>query len=383
MHLALTQILGELLHLSIIVVAGGRFMKTHAAGAHHLTGSGQTETAQNGGGGTIPPVPAGPGGASGPRATDGNPLKDTPPGTLARFAQPFRRRPTTTLGADDCLTYDQLKELRARVRSSENVTDEVAEELSAALQRAERIRSENLYIAGAYDQLTFIVDCLLAAKPLLILARDERLNLQLEIYRREGLINRTLARMSSGSPVGFLLSALFIAFILWFVVITGITGLRYLVQAYKDTYPALAHLVFIFMDPRAFAVITSAAFIGGILSIATRLNEFSRVRDLDPFAMFWTAMLKPLIGVILSVFILAALEGDVVSFAFLKDPLTTLSTIPLTAPLTDSALKVLYVLWVLGFLAGFSERFAWDFVGRTQGVASGSPSGEKTSGEKK
>jgi hypothetical protein len=36
----------------------------------------------------------------------------------------------------------------------------------------------------------------------------------------------------------------------------------------------------------------------------------------------------------------------------------------------------LYVLWVLGFLAGFSERFAWDFVDRAQGVASAAPAAD-------
>jgi len=39
------------------------------------------------------------------------------------------------------------------------------------------------------------------------------------------------------------------------------------------------------MNGRALAVISSAALIGGVISIATRLQEFSRVRNLDPFAM--------------------------------------------------------------------------------------------------
>ena len=35
----------------------------------------------------------------------------------------------------------------------------------------------------------------------------------------------------------------------------------------------------------AAAVISSAAFIGSVISIATGLQEFSRVRDLDPFVL--------------------------------------------------------------------------------------------------
>ena len=367
------QILDELCNRQSSL-SRGRIMTadTATSDASNLTGSGQTGTTQNGGGGAIPHVPAGPGTASGSMPTDGTQSENTPPlGTLARLARTFRRGPTTTLGADDCLTYDQLKDLRERVRSNDNATDEVAEELSAALRQAERIRSQDLYIVGAYDQLTFIVDCLLATKPQLILARDGRLSLQLEIYRRAGWISRTLATISSGSPVGLVLSALVIAFVLWSVFMGALQFISH--NTFISRSNAIPTDIF-FMDGRALAIITSAALIGGIVSIATRLNEFSRVRDLDPFAMFWTAMLKPLIGVVLAVFILATLEGNILSFGFL--PAASLAALSKT-PLTDPAFQALYILWVLGFLAGFSERFAWDFVGRAQGVASGSPGGDK------
>jgi hypothetical protein len=289
------------------------------------------------------------------------------PGLIAGI---FRRRGrSSTSGADECLPYEALTALRVRVRSKDDVTDEVAEELSAALRQAERIRAQNLYIPDAADQLTFIVDCLLAPKPQLILARDERLNLQVEIYRQAGCISRTLASISSGSPVGLVLSALLISFFLW--------SMFMLALQFLSKVKFLAINIF-FMDGQALGIITSAALIGGIVSIATRLNEFSRVRDLDPFAMFWTAMLKPLIGVVLSVFILATLEGHVLSFGFLpQDAFNTLpNTLPNPKPDPDKANQTKYILWMLGFLAGFSERFAWDFVGRAQGVASGPPSGD-------
>src|SRR5262249_26264826 len=95
-------------------------------------------------------------------------------------------------------------------------------------------------------------------------------------------------------------------------------------------------------------------------------------RDLDPFAMFWTAMFKPLIGVVLALFILAILFGGVMSFGFLEsNAFTLIGGSNLTDAQSATAQKALYVLFVLGFPAGFSERFAWDFVDRAQGVASG------------
>jgi hypothetical protein len=311
------------------------------------------------------PEPIAPEKSEDPSQKEGSADKPSSLGPLVKIARFFRKGRTSTSGADQCLTYEQLKELRERIRARDDLTDEVAEELAAALRQAERIRYQDLYIPGVYDQLTFIFDCLLAQKPKLILARDARLNLQVEIYRQAGRISRTLAALSSGSSVGLVLSALVIAFILWTAIMFALL--------FISSRKCIPTGVF-FMDTRAFAIITSAALIGGIVSIATRLNEFSRVRDLDPFAMFWTAMLKPLIGVVLAVFILATLEGNILSFGFLPSAwFVALSK----APQSDDAIKALYILWVFGFLAGFSERFALDFVGRAQSVASGNPGGDK------
>jgi hypothetical protein len=123
------------------------------------------------------------------------------------------------------------------------------------------------------------------------------------------------------------------------------------------------------MDSKPLLVIVSAAFIGGVVSIGTRIREFSRIRDLDPFAMFWTAILKPLIGVILSVFLFATLAGGLISFGFLGDDPFVLKSPGTTENIIAD--KTLYILWVLGFLAGFSERFAWDFVDRAQAASTG------------
>jgi hypothetical protein len=133
-----------------------------------------------------------------------------------------------------------------------------------------------------------------------------------------------------------------------------------------------------FMDERALLVIASAAFLGGVISIATRLGDFSRVRDIDPFAMFWTALLKPLIGVVLAIFILAVLASESINIAVVgKDPLGLENHYD-KEHWGHIRVHTFYVLWVIGFLAGFSERFAWDFVQRSEGLSEGpSPVPEK------
>jgi hypothetical protein len=262
--------------------------------------------------------------------------------------------------AEDCLPSAALAEFQTKALALKDPSNDVAEEFAASLRLANKIRSRLIEIPGAGQRLNFIFNCLTKSPPLLVLARDARLQLQIEVYRKSGL-SRILANISDGSPAGLVLTALVTSLFIW-------TSVAFLIYAMVHKFDiGLASDIF-FMNGPALAVISSAAFIGGVISIATRLQEFSRVRDLDPFAMFWTALLKPLIGVVLSFFILATLSGGVISFSFLS----TEAIGDFTKPMPPDTLKAMYVLWMFGFLAGFSERFAWDFVNRAEGTVSGS-----------
>jgi hypothetical protein len=284
--------------------------------------------------------------------------------------------------AEDCLPSDGLNQLRTEV-AGKPFSDDVAELISAAIGVGERIRSRNLYVEDALKRLQFVVSCALQEKPQLVLARDELLRMQLEISQNSGYIGGWIARLSGGSSTVMVLAALLASLFLWGTVVVGVRLLLDLlvfkvfwIQIHvPDRVSDLFKGVF-FMDQRALLVIVSAAFLGGVVSIATRLDEFAKVRGLDPFAMFWTALLKPLIGVTLSVFILAALSGEIIGLGFLgKDPLGLVNIgIGETGTLTA---KTAYILWVIGFLAGFSERFAGDFVQRTEGIAGGNVGGDK------
>jgi hypothetical protein len=206
------------------------------------------------------------------------------------------------------------------------------------------------------------LEAVLEQKPQLILARDELLRIQFEIYQNWGYISGWLARISDGSSTVLVMAALLASLFLWSTVVIAIWLLvndRVFPILKASGISAFAQNVF-FMDPRALLVIVSAAFMGGVVSIATRLGEFTKIRGLDPFAMFWTALLKPLIGVVLSVFILATLAGEIVGFGFLgKDPL---GLVIVEAGKPDNvilfgdktkigtvSLKTAYVLWVIGF----------------------------------
>jgi hypothetical protein len=300
----------------------------------------------------------------------------------------FFRSHVDRKSAEDCLPSCALNQLRVEA-IDKPLSDDVAELISAAFGVGERIRSRNVYVEDALARLQFVVSCALQEKPQLILARDELLRVQFEIYQGSGFIIGRLARISSGSSIILVLAALLASLFLWGAVVVVIRLLVDGVRIFNflwfhlelsDRVSDLAKSVF-FMDQRALLVIVSAAFLGGVVSIGTRLGEFAKIRGLDPFAMFWTALLKPLIGVTLSVFILNALAGGLVGFGFLggNDPLGLVKNgqqIAFGDTATVSA-KTAYILWVIGFLAGFSERFASDFVQRTEGIASGNAGGDK------
>lgn len=250
-------------------------------------------------------------------------------------------------GVRRALSDAQIMALRERAATAE-VGPDIEEELSVALGLAHDLKG----IDDAAARLDFIFNCLLASPPKLALAQHERLRLQVENHRHSGPLTSWLARLSAGSPVALMLIALGCSLVIW----SAAFAVLGLIARVDDT--SALHMV----DNMALATVSYAALLGGVLSIATRLKEFSKVRDLDPFAMFWTALLKPLIGVVLAIFLLAAIFGEVISFGALFGP-------DAFAGYGSNGLprQTIHVLWVIGFLAGFSERFAWDFVDRAQG----------------
>jgi hypothetical protein len=304
------------------------------------------------------------------RAKRGVRMADVVPFSDSSIAETVDRQAATATPAPSAspgrLTQQQVQWLRQKA-CAKDVDNVIAEEFAASLGLAELIRSRDVPIEDAFDRLQFIFDCLDAEKPRLILAQHERVRLQVEVYRLSGTFGSLMARIAGGSSPATVIVALVCSLVIWTILVLTIHLLTQ--RAVSD----LAEQAF-FMNGRVLLVVTSAAFIGGILSIATRLQQFADVHDLDPFSMFWTAMLKPLIGVAVSLFMLATLAGGVVSFGFLgADPLQLSDS---AGSLHEVKNQTLYVLWMLGFLCGFSERFAWDFVSRAEGVASGGASGD-------
>jgi hypothetical protein len=185
------------------------------------------------------------------------------------------------------------------------------------------------------------VAALLSEQPELVFARALRVETENELLRHNGLIKRTLIRLTDGSP---LLTVCLGAF--------GALGLGLVTHL---TWYALHDLgaikALVPFDPTQGSAVASAAFLGGLVSILSRLKSFSRLGDFDHVFLFANALFKPFIGVIFGLF----------AYAFWLSGL-----LPLDPKLITDV--TVHQLWVVGFLAGFSERFTQDLISRGEGI---------------
>ncbi len=185
------------------------------------------------------------------------------------------------------------------------------------------------------------VAALLSERPELVFARSLRVETENELLRHNGLVKRTLIRLTDGSPLLTVCLGAFGALVLglathftWY----GLQGFG----AVKALVP---------FDPLQSSAVASAAFLGGLVSILSRLKSFSRLGDFEHVFLFANALFKPFIGVIFGLF----------AYAFWLSGLLPLDQ-KLIADVT------VHQLWVIGFLAGFSERFTQDLISRGEGI---------------
>jgi hypothetical protein len=185
------------------------------------------------------------------------------------------------------------------------------------------------------------VAALLSEKPELVFARSLRVQAENGLLRHDGWIMRLLLRLTDGSPV------LTVCLGAFFALFLGIgTHFAWVTLDYFSTLAA--HVPF---NAAHISAVTGAAFLGGLVSILTRLTAFSRLRDFDHVFLFLNALFKPFIGVIFGLF----------AYAFWRSGL-----LPLDQALVANT--TVHQLWTISFVAGFSERFANDLISRGEGI---------------
>jgi hypothetical protein len=182
----------------------------------------------------------------------------------------------------------------------------------------------------------------LAAKALLL----EPPNLPLAIQIREN-IEKKAKRLRNP------LSALFFGGSPPTKVILGMGALLYLAIPLIILYfPRItATKEFLGLDIALVMLVGLSGAMGSIVSIMVRINTFRKYIG-DPSILFFTGFFKPVIGMAFAIFVFAILKSGIL-------------------PVTVDTSKELYLFMALGFIAGFSERFARDIMGKAEKAVGG------------
>ncbi|MCP4627558.1 MAG: hypothetical protein GY850_29190 [bacterium] len=97
-------------------------------------------------------------------------------------------------------------------------------------------------------------------------------------------------------------------------------------------------------------ILVFSSFLGSVVSVVTRIGTTINQTSYRPLSIYMNVLFRPLISLAFALFIYAVLQTGLISFL----------------GLSLEGAKGLATLWVVGFLAGYSERFSRDFISETE-----------------
>ena len=260
-------------------------------------------------------------------------------------------RPDRT-GAFDDVSLEDPKTYRAFVRSligriepklATKLDDDVQAEIAVLTRLLASMPPKAVAANRVYFELAF--DLLAAEQTNLLLTRSIRWELAAINDRASYGITRFIGYICGSTALNAVLSALISTSVLAFLLLwLMMSGHRALVQNISGTYDLFAAI-----DEHSVALLIiaiHAAFIGGIISILTRFQDFLSDPTLSPLLVYISVIRKPFLAATFVVLVFSVLRAGMISF----------QGVDLAGPSAP------YLAWAVGFLCGFSERFAQDFV---------------------
>lgn len=247
-----------------------------------------------------------------------------------------------------------IRFLNAKIehKLSSPIDDEVQVEIAnlvrlLGIMSWKTVASHRAHFEMAFDQLA-------ADQPNLIIVRSLRFSLGQIKDRSSGGITRFLSYLSGDSPLHAVLSGLIVVLVLALVVSLIIAeGHRLASVAAKEMEYELPLFEAIRNVPiDQLMLFMHGAFIGSVVSILARLRDFLSIGAFSSLLIFVSVVTRPFISATFAIFAFVMMKAGVISFL----------GIHLDSPAGP------YLAWGIGFLCGFSERLAQDFVVRAGGA---------------
>ena len=231
--------------------------------------------------------------------------------------------------------FNSLRDL-----ASKPLDDDVQEQLGR-IQSIINSSTTNHLPSHYEDSLNIAISALSSNKPNLLLAQTILWDLEYYRIRSGSILGRLLAKLTGGWPMitagmGMITTGIIYTIVWIFVVI------------FKH-YPP-----FMWSGGPELATAILFGILGGAVSILTRIRSPADLQKLNPISLFLNCLFKPLVGATFAAVIYCMLAtgifASVVTERFTGDR------------------AYLYVLFAaaVGFVAGFSERFATDAIGGVQ-----------------
>jgi hypothetical protein len=188
-----------------------------------------------------------------------------------------------------------------------------------------------------------------------------------------GGVSKILYHLTNGAPILAVYSALVSSLISYFILL-----LIYKLVDYFGGLPGL-----LWASGQEFLITVTFAFLGAIVSIAFRL-ELPQIERVGLMPLFLTNLVKPYIGAMFGIVVFCIIQSQIIKISGVNDtPISTVAMSPGDNELVwFQGRKILvhdylffFISALLGFLSGFSERFATDLINRSSQLFGSSPSG--------
>ena len=243
-----------------------------------------------------------------------------------------------------------VRSLQAKIehKLSTHLDDDVQGEIGKMMRLLVLMPWRVLEENRAFFELAF--DALSKDKPNLILVRNLRYELSELNDRAGGWFSRLLARLSGTGALHAVISGLVVVFVLSSVVVILLAMVNRFAGSTLGTLgsdlPLLESISRTTIGQ--LILLIHAALIGSIVSIMVRLRNLLSVPEFSPLLLFTSVVGRPFISVMFAIFAYVMMKSGIISFLGIN----------LNGDGAD------YLVWGIGFLCGFSERLAQDFIAR-------------------